>query len=431
MYFCEFSDFLRINGSHNTIDWHKKISRRIKSINSQTKILFDLPGIKPRVKNITNIQIKKNQRVLFFYGAMSKEFVGLKINTTKPIPKIKKKLKTFSLSDGKFLFNIIRSGKNFIIGKSLENFNLSTRQGINIPFSKYDEKKQLKVYLDFLKKVNNKVKFDAIGLSFVQTEQVVKKIKSMFKKKAIISKIENMEGLRNIVQISKYSDAIMIDRGDLAAEIGDGELFDSIIHISNECKKNGTPLILATENLGSMLDRSSPTKSEVISLGFSKQLNVDRVMLSEETAIYKNCFKILDWLKKFLSNQDNKIIKIKQKKDFSFWDLFKLITDIPIILFTKKGYAINNILNLNLKSDFFIFTDNEKIKTTNSLRSNTETILTKKFDKKNLNRFISSYIKSNLNRIFKNSTKAVLVFVANPRKSSRANTIQFVSKKDF
>ena len=67
------------------------------------------------------------------------------------------------------------------------------------------------------------------------------------------------------------------------------------VHVSNECKKNGTPLILATENLGSMINRESPAKSEVISLGFSKQLNVDRIMLSEETATYKNCFKILNY----------------------------------------------------------------------------------------------------------------------------------------
>ena len=40
----KYSDFLRLNGSHNTLNWHKIISKRIKSINPQSKILLDLPG---------------------------------------------------------------------------------------------------------------------------------------------------------------------------------------------------------------------------------------------------------------------------------------------------------------------------------------------------------------------------------------------------
>ena len=34
-------------------------------------------------------------------------------------------------------------------------------------------------------------------------------------------------------EICKFSDAIMIDRGDLSAEIGDNNLYDAILKISN------------------------------------------------------------------------------------------------------------------------------------------------------------------------------------------------------
>ena len=51
-------------------------------------------------------------------------------------------------------------------------------------------------------------------------------------------------GIKNIKQICQNSDSIMIDRGDLSAEIGDEKLFDSILEISDECKNQKKPLIM-------------------------------------------------------------------------------------------------------------------------------------------------------------------------------------------
>ena len=64
----------------------------------------------------------------------------------------------------------------------------------------------------------------------------------------------------------------MIDRGDLAAEIGLEDLYEAVEHIVSETKSSGKPLIMATENLESMLDREVPSKSEVISLHTHEQL---------------------------------------------------------------------------------------------------------------------------------------------------------------
>ena len=428
----KFSDFLRLNGSHNSLAWHRKISKRIKFIDPKTKILLDLPGIKPRTANKSKITIFLNEKVIFYFGTSPKNFKFTKIKTTRPIPKIQKKIKYFSLSDGKFLFHFVKKGQNYIIGRSASKFTLFPQKGINIPYSKYNEKEQLKIYIKFLNKYKKEVKFDAVGLSFVQTDGVVKIIKSKFQNLAIISKIENIEGLRELISISENSDGIMIDRGDLRAEIGDEKLFDSIVKISNECKKLSIPLIMGTGNLDSMLIRKSPTNSEIISLGFSYLLKTGRIMLSEETAVSENWEAILKWLRKYLSSLNKKKKKnLKKKENNYFWEIFKSIKDIPVILFTKKGYAIKNILNADTGTEFYIFTDNNTVDTINKLRANMHSILTSKFSNINLNKFIYENIKKNKKLLFKNSSKAALVYVANPRKNSRANTLQLVSKEDF
>ena len=52
------------------------------------------------------------------------------------------------------------------------------------------------------------------------------------------SKIENLAGLNNVSEIVEASDVIMIDRGDLAAEVGSHNLFEAIIKITNVSNQN-------------------------------------------------------------------------------------------------------------------------------------------------------------------------------------------------
>ena len=43
--FSSLTKLIRINGSHNTINWHEKISSKIKSVNKDTTVLFDIPEL--------------------------------------------------------------------------------------------------------------------------------------------------------------------------------------------------------------------------------------------------------------------------------------------------------------------------------------------------------------------------------------------------
>ena len=132
----KYSSIFRLNGSHNSIDWHKKTIHKIKKINTQNQILLDIPGVKPRTGNKDKIFIRKNQLVSFFYK--KSKFNGLSIPLTHPLPEIKNIL-NFTISDGNFLFKIIKKEKNCIIAKSSQSFTLESKKGLNLPNSIYND----------------------------------------------------------------------------------------------------------------------------------------------------------------------------------------------------------------------------------------------------------------------------------------------------
>ena len=86
----KYTNLFRINGSHNTLDWHLKVSKRIKAICPESFILLDIPGLKPRTNNKKIINIKKGQIVTFSYGNIKVDDDILSIKTTNLFPRLKK-----------------------------------------------------------------------------------------------------------------------------------------------------------------------------------------------------------------------------------------------------------------------------------------------------------------------------------------------------
>ena len=177
-YLIKYSDYIRLNGAHNNINWHKKISNNLKKLDPQINILLDFPGVKPRTSNNKIVKIKKNEIIIFFYKKSVAQFKNfLNIGITNPFPVFKKSIKEFSVNDGRYKFRIIKIHKKYILAKSDSDFDLSPQKGVNFPLSIYDEKSQLKKYLKFYHNIKNVINFDAIGLSYVQSGKLVKSIK--------------------------------------------------------------------------------------------------------------------------------------------------------------------------------------------------------------------------------------------------------------
>ena len=223
----------------------------------------------------------------------------------------------------------------------------------------------------------------------------------------------------------------MIDRGDLGAEIGNNKLYSAIVTISEITKQNGKSLIMATENLNSMITRKSPTKSEIVALGFTLSLKADKIMLSDETATSKNWYSSLVWLNNFLKQNKYPELEIESNNDI-FWKIIsELPSNIPIVVFSRKGLAIEKLSKIKGDVDLTIFTDSIKTSTICSFRSYAKTFYISKFDESKKNTYIYSALKKYKNTIFKKNKSIILIYISYPRKASRANTIALVEKKDF
>lgn len=419
-YLIKKSEIVRLNMSHNSKEWHDKVIEKIRKFDKKKLILVDIPGVKPRTKNDTIFEIKKGQKLDFKYTFNN--FVGIKISN--PLPKLKKNVKKFSLSDGSYTFKLIKSKGNFLQGISEQNFMLSSGKGLNIPMSIYDDALQEKKYLQFLKKIS-RLDFDCIGLSFIQNPKIIIKLKKLYPKKLFISKIENYLGYKNRISIIKESDAIMIDRGDLSAEVGISKLSQYTDRIIQDAKKIGKPVIIATENLNSLIHETSPSKSDVVNLDYYILKNVDYLMLSDETATSKNWKNTIYWLSNYLKKK----IKNIKTKPLLIEEITNNLKNQNVVLFSKKGFFFEKIANLDLKN-LLVITENHRLIKLLKLKKNAESIYIK-FPKRHLHEFLFKSIKKYKKLVFKQDRFAYLINVIFPRQNSRANSISIIEEKDF
>ena len=121
------------------------------------------------------------------------------------------------------------------------------------------------------------------------------------KKSKIISKIESKRGVRNLKDILKLTDSVLIDRGDLSREVPLENIPLIQKKVIKETNSMGKEAYVATNLLESMMENSKPTRAEVNDVVNTLIDGTSGLVLAAETAIGKQPVKSVDMLRSLIS----------------------------------------------------------------------------------------------------------------------------------
>ena len=276
----------RLNGSHNTLEWHSETIELLRKTLPNLPILLDIPGRKIRTIDLAHEpQFETGDEIILTTDLDHDGSRKVPVN----YPDFHEDISagaTILADDGTLRFTVVETDASDIVCRAENNGQLKSRKGINVPFIKLNTKEVTdkdRAMVDFARKCG----VDFIGISFVSSAAHVHAIRELTKGSwpRIVAKIENLSGLENMAEVIDAADAIMIDRGDLSVETNLESVAVFQKRILETATQNGKPVIVATEMLHTMIDNPFPTKAEVSDISNAVLDGASATMLSGETAI--------------------------------------------------------------------------------------------------------------------------------------------------
>lgn len=125
-----------------------------------------------------------------------------------------------------------------------------------------------------------------IAASFMRSGAAVAAVREATEgKMRIISKIECLDALRNLDDIIRETDCLLIDRGDLSKEVAQEEIPALQKEIIERAKRSGKGVFVATNLLETMVREKKPTRAEVHDVAATIAQGAAGLALAAETAV--------------------------------------------------------------------------------------------------------------------------------------------------
>jgi pyruvate kinase len=282
-------DVFRLNFSHGSADEHRarcETARRVgREFGRPVGILADLQGPKLRVGRFAGGAVELVPGEQFRLDLDHAEGDVQRVNL--PHPEIFSALEreaTLLLDDGKLQLKVESFGRDHAVTRVLVGGRLSDRKGVNVPgvvlpISPLTEKDHEDLRFALAMGV------DWVALSFVQRPEDIDEARKIIRDRAmVLAKLEKPAAIDRLDAIVQRSDAIMVARGDLGVELPPERVPILQRTIVRTCRREGKPVIVATQMLESMTTNPVPTRAEASDVASAIFQGVDAVMLSAESA---------------------------------------------------------------------------------------------------------------------------------------------------
>lgn len=370
----------RLNFSHGAYDSKKQIIEYIREINKKEPyniaILGDLQGPKLRVGELQggSLELNEGDQIIL----TTEKIVGTKEKIYVSYQNLAKDVKPgerIFFDDGKMEVKLVKvlNDKEVLIEVSLGG-TLLPKKGVNLPDSELTMPSLTPKDIEDLAFIidNN---LDWVALSFVRKAVDITELKKMIKAKdskiKVIAKIEMPEALRNIRDIIVESDGIMVARGDLGVEVPVEQVPILQKEIIRKCMHRAKPVIVATQMMESMMERTKPNRSEVTDVANAVLEGADAVMLSGETAMGQYPTLVVEMMSKIISEVESTVYDYDRDdilkpqphspsflSDAMCYSACKLAQDTnatALIGMTQSGYTGFMLSSYRPKSQLYIF----------------------------------------------------------------------------
>ena len=283
----------RLNFSHGTHEEQRGKLERVKKVREElglpVALLLDTKGPEIRTGEFEKgkVELKKGQTfVLTTEDVLGNE--GKVSITYKNLVKDVQEGDSILIDDGLIGLKVVKVTEKEIICSVENGGTVSNKKGINVPgvglkmpfISKKDKD-------DILFAV--KEGFDYIAASFTRTADDILEIRRILEENncnfiKIIAKVENDQGIKNVDEILRVADGVMIARGDMGVEIPLEEVPSIQKKLIRKAFETGKPIITATQMLDSMMKNPRPTRAETSDVANAIYQGTSAIMLSGETA---------------------------------------------------------------------------------------------------------------------------------------------------
>lgn len=282
-------DAFRVNMSHGDHTVHAETIAAIRALERKAgrpiTVLCDLQGPKLRVGTF-----KEGRAVIRHSGHFTLDRnpePGDENRVQLPHPELFGILRPgqrLLIDDGKLRLRVIRADDSEILCSAEVGGVISDRKGVNVP----DAVIPVPAMTD---KDRRDLAFavaqgaDWIALSFVQRpEDVAEARRLMGGHGALMAKIEKPAAISRLDEILEIADGLMVARGDLGVELNPEQVPPLQKRIVEKARREGKPVVVATQMLESMIESPTPTRAEVSDVANAVYDGADAVMLSAETA---------------------------------------------------------------------------------------------------------------------------------------------------
>ncbi|HSI74115.1 MAG TPA: pyruvate kinase, partial [Fimbriimonas sp.] len=185
---------------------------------------------------------------------------------------------------------------------------------------------------------------DIIALSYVKHAADVQELRALVDKHdpaiQICAKIEMRQGIRDLDNILRVVDIVMVARGDMGLQMDIEEVPVMQKQIINACTCASTPVITATQMLESMINLPRPTRAEATDVANAILDGTDAVMLSGETSIGKYPFECVRTMSRIAEKAESIFDRDRIRREF------KKSTATGVSHTDAIAYAVSDLENL-------------------------------------------------------------------------------------